>query len=200
INCGYTSQIKPENKESIIRAIILHSTTRLIPMLQQLRKGMELYGLVNQMGMYPDACHALFVPGNIIMVDFIMMNCEAQFSERGTSREKSERRILTFLQDFCQEIEISGKEPEALGIQEVLQWLTGQSHVPILPNEKRNFKIHCNFDHDCRERFGNHSICYPIVSACTKTVTFPVQHLSTYAEFSKIMKEAVRYGGGFHRV
>uniref|UniRef100_A0A3B3HCP9 HECT domain-containing protein n=1 Tax=Oryzias latipes TaxID=8090 RepID=A0A3B3HCP9_ORYLA len=137
-NCGYTSQIKPENKENIIRAIILHSTTRLIPMLQQLRKGMELYGLVNQMGMYPDACHALFVPGNIIMVDFIMMNCEAQFSERGTSREKPERIILTFLQDFCQEIEISGtKEPEALGIQEVLQWLTGQSHVPILPNEKK---------------------------------------------------------------
>uniref|UniRef100_A0A3P9I964 HECT domain-containing protein n=1 Tax=Oryzias latipes TaxID=8090 RepID=A0A3P9I964_ORYLA len=181
INCGYSSQIKPENKESIIRAIILHSTTRLIPMLQQLRKGMELYGLVNQMGMYPDACHALFVPGNIIMV--------AQFSERGTSREKSEKRILTFLQDFCQEIEISGTKVAAMA-----------SHVPILPNQKRNFKIHCNFDHDCRERFGNHSICYPIVSACTKTVTFPVQHLSTYAEFSKIMKEAVRYGGGFHRV
>ncbi|KAF6721773.1 G2/M phase-specific E3 ubiquitin-protein ligase, partial [Oryzias melastigma] len=207
-DCGYTSHIKPETKKSIIRAIILHSTTRLIPMLQQLRKGMELYGLVKQMEMYPDACHPLFVPGNIVMpdADFIMMSCEAQFSERGTSRERSERRILNFLQDFCQETETSGvridpgNEAEAVGIKDVLQWLTGQSHIPILPDEKRHFKIICDFDHNCSERFGNHSICYPIVSACTKTVTFPVQHLSTYAEFVRLMREAIRYGGGFHRV
>uniref|UniRef100_A0A3B3CM35 HECT domain-containing protein n=1 Tax=Oryzias melastigma TaxID=30732 RepID=A0A3B3CM35_ORYME len=186
---------------SIQHAIILHSTTRLIPMLQQLRKGMELYGLVKQMEMYPDACHPLFVPGNIVMpdADFIMMSCEAQFSERGTSRERSERRILNFLQDFCERID-PGNEAEAVGIKDVLQWLTGQSHIPILPDEKRHFKIICDFDHNCSERFGNHSICYPIVSACTKTVTFPVQHLSTYAEFVRLMREAIRYGGGFHRV
>ncbi|KAF0040515.1 hypothetical protein F2P81_006413 [Scophthalmus maximus] len=48
VNCGYTAQNKLDNKESIIRAIVLPSTTRLTPMLQQLSKGMELYGLVNQ--------------------------------------------------------------------------------------------------------------------------------------------------------
>lgn len=47
---------------------VLHSTTRLIPVLQQLRKGMELYGLVDQMASNPEACHTLFVPGNIIKV------------------------------------------------------------------------------------------------------------------------------------
>lgn len=50
------------------RAIVLHSTTRLIPMLQQLRKGMELYGLVDQMAANPEACHPLFAPGKIITV------------------------------------------------------------------------------------------------------------------------------------
>ncbi|KAJ8375316.1 hypothetical protein SKAU_G00058960 [Synaphobranchus kaupii] len=68
VSCGYTSQIKLDSKESIIRAIVLHSTTRLIPMLQHLRKGMELYGLVDQMATNPEACHSLFVPGKITKV------------------------------------------------------------------------------------------------------------------------------------
>uniref|UniRef100_UPI0037E9816A G2/M phase-specific E3 ubiquitin-protein ligase-like n=1 Tax=Semicossyphus pulcher TaxID=241346 RepID=UPI0037E9816A len=66
VSCGYTSQIKMDSKDGIIRAIVLHSTTRLIPMLQQLQKGMKLYGLVDQMGGNPEACRSLFVPGEII--------------------------------------------------------------------------------------------------------------------------------------
>ncbi|CAI5678078.1 unnamed protein product [Oreochromis niloticus] len=218
VSCGYTNQIKMDSKESMIRAIVLHSTTRLIPMLQQLRKGMELYGLVNLMAVNPEACHSLFVPGKILKpdADFIMMSCQPHFSEKGTSRERTERKIINFLQDFLQEIEASektsetfsnvtdgntgGEKSESLAVQHVLQWMTGQSHVPILPDEKRHFKITCKFDHECKERLGDHSICYPVVSACTCTVTFPVQHLDTYTAFKTIMSTAVRYGGGFHRV
>lgn len=58
-------------------AIILHSTTRLIPMLQQLRKGMELYGLVNQMTANAEACRPLFVPGIIIKVSITCNTCFA---------------------------------------------------------------------------------------------------------------------------
>lgn len=71
ISCGYTSQINLDSKESIIRAIVLHSTTRLIPMLQQIRKGTELYSLVDQMATNPEACRSLFVPGKIIKVSIL---------------------------------------------------------------------------------------------------------------------------------
>lgn len=87
-----------------------------------------------------------------------------------------------------------------LKVHHVLKWMTGQSHIPLLPDEKRHFKITYNFDHQCHQRLGDHTICYPVVSACTHTVTFPVQHLNTYNEFKRVMSEAVRYGGGFHRV
>ncbi|XP_041834217.1 G2/M phase-specific E3 ubiquitin-protein ligase-like [Melanotaenia boesemani] len=209
ISCGYTSKITHDRKESIIRAIVLHSTTRLIPMLQQLRKGMELYGLLNLMSTNREACHGLFVPGKIIKpdADFMMMNCKPQFSEKGTSKERTERKIINFLQDYLQELDIrdgegesAGEEVDSLKVHHVLQWMTGQSHIPILPDEKRHFKITCNFDHQCQQRLGDHIICYPVVSACTHTVTFPVQHLNTYDDFRKLMSEAVRYGGGFHRV
>lgn len=94
----------------------------------------------------------------------------------------------------------AGEEVDSLKVHHVLQWMTGQSHIPILPDEKRHFKITCNFDHQCQQRLGDHIICYPVVSACTHTVTFPVQHLNTYDDFRRLMSEAVRYGGGFHRV
>ncbi|CAI5665441.1 unnamed protein product [Oreochromis niloticus] len=179
-------------------------------MLHQLRKGMKLYGLVNLMAVNPEACHSLFVPGKILKedTDFIMMSCQPHFSEKGTSRERTERKIVHFLKDFLQEIEASdgntggagGEKSESLAVQHVLQWMTGQPHVPILPDEKRHFKITCKFDHECKEQLGDHSICYLVVSACICTVTFPVQHLNTYTEFKTVMSEAVRYGGGFHRV
>lgn len=65
----------------------------------------------------------------------------------------------------------------------VLQWMTRQSHIPFLPDEKRHFKITFNFDHECTDRLGEHSVCYAVVSACTCTVTFPIQHLNNYTEF-----------------
>ncbi|RXN35693.1 G2 M phase-specific E3 ubiquitin- ligase-like isoform X1 [Labeo rohita] len=154
VSCGYTSQIKHELKESIIRSIVLHSTTRLIPILQQLKNGLQLYGLVDQLNKNsePDA-------------DFIMMNCQPRYSEKGTSKEASERKVTNFLQDFLQELEVAERdasiadeegdgvlgETRPLSVPMVLQWMTGQSHIPILPDERRRFKITCNFDHDCME-------------------------------------------------
>ncbi|KAJ8333429.1 hypothetical protein SKAU_G00414370 [Synaphobranchus kaupii] len=98
-----------------------------------------------------------------------MMNCQPHFSEKGTSKERTERKMINFLQDFLQEIEMPDGETdnaagdtEPLAVPHVLQWMTGQSHIPILPDEKRHFKITCNFDHECRERLGDHSVCYPI--------------------------------------
>ncbi|XP_057698303.1 uncharacterized protein LOC130919527 isoform X2 [Corythoichthys intestinalis] len=173
INCGYTSQIKLDCKERIIQAIVKHSATRVIPMLQQLRKGMELYGLVNQMASNPAACHSLFVPGKITEpdADFMMMNCQPHYSEKGTSNERAERKVINFLQDFLEELEMPDGETdsaagdtEPLTVPHVLQWMTGQSHIPVLPDERRHFKITFNFDHKCRERLGDHLVCYPIVT------------------------------------
>uniref|UniRef100_A0A3P9CJG8 HECT domain-containing protein n=1 Tax=Maylandia zebra TaxID=106582 RepID=A0A3P9CJG8_9CICH len=189
VSCGYTNQIKMDSKESMIRAIVLHSTTRLIPMLQQLRKGMELYGLVNLMAVNPEACHSLFVPGKILKVS---INIIAFYLEKTSETFSNITDGNTG--------GAGGEKSESLAVHHVLQWMTGQSHVPILPDEKRHFKITCKFDHECKEQLGDHSICYPVVSACTCTVTFPVQHLDTYTVFKTIMSAAVKYGGGFHRV
>ena len=81
-----------------------------------------------------------------------------------------------------------------------MQWLTGQRHKPLLPSERADFKINVRFEHHCKEQMPGHHICYPLVSACTNTITLPVAHMNTYSEFRDIMTVAIRMSRGFGRV
>lgn len=78
-----------------------------------------------------------------------------------------------------------------------MQWMTGQRHKPVLPSEKKDFVINIKFHHDCDTQ---HTVCFPTVSACSRTVTFPSAHLRTYSEFKNILTLAVCHGQSFDRV
>lgn len=82
-------------------------------------------------------------------------------------------------------------EQEKITVSSFMQWLTGQGHVPITSVQREKFKIHIEFDHDCQLRYGEHNLCYPLVNACSCTVTLPTRHLGTYTEFLGIMRQAV---------
>lgn len=77
-------------------------------------------------------------------------------------------------------------EPSTRGptVPGILQWLTGQAQKPILPSEKSNFKIHIKFNHDCHTE--SHEICFPTVSACSNSITFPTAHLK-YGELKNVL-------------
>ncbi|XP_049447498.1 uncharacterized protein LOC125897975 [Epinephelus fuscoguttatus] len=92
------------------RAIVLHSTMRLVPMLDQLRKGLQLYDLLEVLKTHPDLCLPLFVPGEDDKVDaaFILEKCQPDFSEKGSVKYSREVNIMNFLQDFLQKTEDCG--------------------------------------------------------------------------------------------
>lgn len=92
------------------------------------------------------------------------------------------------------------QDEAALSVPQVMQWLTGQAHRHLLLSEREAFKITVQFDHTCMQRLPSHTLCYPIISACTQTITFPTAHLSNSNEFKEIMKTAVQHGGCFYRV
>ncbi|XP_035770538.1 uncharacterized protein LOC102791195 [Neolamprologus brichardi] len=86
--------------------------------------------------------------------DFVFATCHPEFSEKGSNKERVEMRIMNHLQDFLQELE-SREEPETsdpviLSPSSFLQWLTGQGHIPVLPDEKINFKVSVQFNHSCQ--------------------------------------------------
>uniref|UniRef100_A0A3P8T319 HECT domain-containing protein n=1 Tax=Amphiprion percula TaxID=161767 RepID=A0A3P8T319_AMPPE len=196
VTCGYTGIVSLENKDSMIRTVVLHSTMRVIPMLDQLRKGLQLYDLPKIMKTHQDLCLPLFVPGEDDEVCSAPHLYRPVFSEIGSANHQKEVNIINFLQDYLQEIEDSGI-PEGLTVGRIMQWMTGQRHKPVLPSEKKDFVINMQFNHGCDTR---HTVCFPTVSACSRTVTFPSAHLKTYTEFKNILTLAICHGQTFDRV
>lgn len=203
MDCGYTGKIDMEHKENILRAIGLHVMTKRMPMLQQLREGLDLYGFSQVMQAKTEECRSLFVAGDDESVDsyYITSHLVPVMSERGCNKHHKETQILEHFQDFLHELEVA--EPDATSedittVPSVMQWITGQAHRHLLLSDCQNFKITVKFDHDCH-KMPNHTICYPTVSACTDTITFPVAHMSDYGSFKNVMTTAIKYGAGFDR-
>ncbi|CAL8242069.1 unnamed protein product [Merluccius merluccius] len=207
VTCGYTGIVSMEKRDIMIRTVVLHSTMRVIPMLDQLRKGLQLYDLPKIIKTHQDLCLPLFVPGEDDEADaaFLLESSRPVFSEIGSAKHQKEVNIMNFLQDYLQETEDSEQEgpsnnsvtAEGLTVGRIMQWMTGQRHRPVLPSEKKDFVINMKFHHDCDTQ---HTVCFPTVSACSRTVTFPSAHLKTYNEFKNIFTLAICHGQSFDRV
>ncbi|KAJ4921826.1 hypothetical protein JOQ06_022581 [Pogonophryne albipinna] len=197
LNCGYTGNVSIPNKDTIVRAIILHAVLWLQPMLEQLREGLQLYGLLSLMSQYPDICQPL-------SMQFVMTSILLQLSDKGTTRHQVELEMMNFIQDFLYEAEDHGHVDKdgqhPITPATFLQWITGQGHVPLLPSEKKDFAVVIQFNHDCSADFGHHSVCYPVVTACAKTITLPVRHMRPYDKFKNILTEAFQLGQEFSNV
>ncbi|XP_035988952.1 uncharacterized protein LOC105921256 [Fundulus heteroclitus] len=159
LNCGYTGIILLDKKEEMMRSVVLHANLRLLPILQQLRKGLRLYGLSDIMSTYPDTCQPLFVPGVEMKADadFIISVCQAEFSEKGSNKEQSEVDLMNHFQDFLQELEqgessLSSENGSSLSPSAFLQWITGQAHIPVLQEERKNFQVNVQFLHQCESQ------------------------------------------------
>ena len=50
------------------------------------------------------------------------------------------------------------------------------------------------FDHDCLIHNPNHPICFLVVRACVKEVSFPVAHMETAENFNKTFLLALSKG------
>ncbi|XP_039670591.1 uncharacterized protein LOC120567689 [Perca fluviatilis] len=223
VACGYTGLINVDQKKAITDAIALHALVRLIPILNQLREGLRLYGLDEVLARHTQMCQQLFVPGHLqeVNVDFLLLALSPDFSEEGSVRRQREMQIINFLQDFLQKLEdreadsqeegspegqshvaaVHGTNGggERLSVRSFLQWVTGQAHVPLIESKREAIKITVNFDHDCDSRYGAHSLCYPIVNACAVAITFPTRHLATSQEFENNLTEAICGGYKFSR-
>lgn len=79
----------------------------------------------------------------------------------------------------------------------VLGWLTGQKHRPI---NGEKLVITVNFNHDCLQQNPEHKICFPVVSACAKEITLPVEHMKTPSTFKEVFMIALCKGQSFARV
>ena len=85
-------------------------------------------------------------------------------------------------------------ESPSVNIPGVMGWLTGMQHKPVNGGDP---KIMVLFDHECLQRNPKHSICYPLVSACGRTLTLPVIHMRNAEKFREIFLMAYCKGKSF---
>ena len=151
---------------------------------------------------------------------------QPQYSPEGSSRRLVEEKVVDHFQDFLLSLEdhnITGySAPVAWNYEHsqlpdkaesseespdderfyspdltasgVMGWLTGQRHREM---NGQKVKITVMFDHDCKIRVPNHTICFPYVGACGMEITLPTEHMSTYEDFRDIFMLAYCKGQAF---
>ena len=78
----------------------------------------------------------------------------------------------------------------------LMGWLTGQRHKA---SNFDDLKIKVHFNHHCMKESPGHTICYPLVSACTNEITFPVAHMNSEERFKETFVTACINSHSFGR-
>ncbi|KXJ09649.1 hypothetical protein AC249_AIPGENE11446 [Exaiptasia diaphana] len=79
----------------------------------------------------------------------------------------------------------------------VMGWITGKKHRELGKGPPEQITL--KFDHECLARDPNHTICFPIVSACAMQISLPLQHMKTYDNFKNIFLLGFTKGQAFAR-
>ena len=226
IEHGYTGIINEEHVDDILGTILVSIWNKRVLCLKEFKEGLDLYGLAAILSHSPAACKPLFVKGHIDDVDanYLAGLLRPQYSPEGSSRKLVEEKVVDHLQDSLLSLEddnITGySAPMAWNYEEshlqdkvefaaeeqfhspdltasgVMGWLTGQRHREM---NGQKVKITVKFDHECKIRNPNHTICFPYVGACGMEITLPTEHMSTYEDFRHVFTLAYCKGQAFAR-
>lgn len=229
IEHGYTGKIDGAHVEEILNSMTISIVTKRVVYLKEFLNGLDAYGLASTIQTHPEACMALFVQDtksdDAVDSNYLLSILHPEYSQTGSTRKEIEESMMDFLQDFLFHLE-DERDVNASGFAEaivsrsdsatanevaqtneellfpdctpagVMGWLTGQKHKPISGEQ---VKITVKFDHDCTIQNPNHTICFPVVGACAKEITFPVAHMKTAEEFNKVFMLAISKGQCFSK-
>ena len=221
---GYTGVIDEKHVDDIIRSVKVSLVNRRMLYMKEFFTGMSIYGLAELMKSNPSACQPLFVDGSFKEqlapdANYLFSIMSPQYSPTGSVRRHIEENVMDHFQDclnLCEDANIVGHaaavgykddtldsgleqgreifENPDLTVAGVMGWLTGQRHRPV-NNQKLSVTVY--FNHDCLKHNPNHKICFPIVGACAKEITFPVAHMTSFAEFKEVFILAFSKGQAF---
>ena len=212
IEHGYTGIINTRHVEDIVGTVMISIISKRLLYLKEFRNGLNLYDLPTFFTSSANVCKDLFVIGQSKAVDanFVVSCMKPCYSETGSSRRAVEEMLVDNFQDLL----ISLEDEHVTGHTEALAWNDGTDSIGNLEDDTAERKIlqsadltpagvfgwitgrkHVNgekiemimnFDHECMIRNENHSICFPVVGVCGKTITLPVAHMRESENFKKV--------------
>lgn len=211
IDNGYTGLIDEEHIEAIIGALKVSFVSKRMLYMKEFSIGLNSYGLADVIKEKPDECQSLFVNGFLNKElapdsDYLYSLMVPQFSQESSTKRTTEEAMMDAFQDTLNAFEdkvagsksaiawnydndedVSGEKdvlvsPD-LTIPGVFGWLTGRQHKPIIGKRST---ITVLFDHDCMKRNPKHSVCFPLIGACGRTITLPVSHMKDPEKFREL--------------
>ena len=144
IDHGYTRQINQANADSIISSAVVCIISRRMLCLNELRRGLNLFGLADIVSNHSQVIRSLFVSGQQIAVDadYVLSLIKPEFSDEGSSRRVEEEHMMDYFQNFLMELE----DEKQNGDSEALTWAAGDSNEKTVENtsnacENENFSM-----------------------------------------------------------
>eukprot|EP00112_Aurelia_sp_Birch-Aquarium-sp1_P006350 Seg1702.9 transcript_id=Seg1702.9/GoldUCD/mRNA.D3Y31 product="G2/M phase-specific E3 ubiquitin-protein ligase" protein_id=Seg1702.9/GoldUCD/D3Y31 len=190
---GYTGNVIREtlkNKEHILNAIHFKAVVEpILPMINQLKKGLQLFNLLDVIKDHPNHLSLVFTPNSAFKVspaDFID-SLNVQYSEDGTNAKSLEVETFKVFTDFLEMVEHD--ESNEIGVEDLYMLITGLKSVPPLGMAQC---ITVAFKHGCEPGCA----CRPTASTCALTLFLPV-HIQSVQDVCEKIKSAVTEGRGF---
>ncbi|MED6292696.1 hypothetical protein CHARACLAT_002999, partial [Characodon lateralis] len=103
--------------------------------------------------------------------NYILSHIAPELSPHGSIKQAKETKILEYFQDFLYEredtqpAENEETQTKCSSGDAVDDWAGTQTFAFI----RNSFKVTAIFDHNCLEHTPGHTVCYPVVSACTSS-------------------------------
>ena len=223
IDHNYTGPIDQIHYEAIINSLKVSFVSQRQMYMAEFSIGLNAHGLKDLISQNPEVCSKLFFINEMDPnpdANYLYSILSPVYSDAGSIHRKMEEEIMDIFQDILIQIEdtrVSGHEvavawqefDEAensekikdiyqspkVSVPRIMGWLTGQQHKPL--DQSEPFEITCRFDHDCLVRNPVHTICFPVVGACGRQRTLPVNHMKTAKTFLDVFITAYCKGNAF---
>eukprot|EP00794_Sanderia_malayensis_P011644 gene11644-12842_t len=222
LDSNYTGLIKQDNIYDISNSLKVSFINRRCLYMKEFGKGLESYGIMQLVRHYPDICEEIFVSkhaqNTIPDADYLYSLLQPQFAEKDTMKRELQEKMMDTFQDFLYKVENAlippitsmtawnyptdaTEKPEEyleqleVSIARTLGWFIGQRHRSHGPWQDLSIKV--IFDHECKIRDPVHTVCYPVIHACSREVTPPVEHMSSTANFEQIFMTGFTHGQSF---
>ena len=224
IDNGFTGVINDQSIKTIIETMMVSIASKRRMYLEEVAEGLKIFGLYEKVINNQALMKPLFVrdsASTVVDAPYVTSLLQPSFSPDGSSKRVVEETFIDYLQDFLNDLEDSNiaalPEGEVVAFDDAtnddtlpygmtinadltpagfLGWCTGQKHRPIF-NE--DLTISVEFDHDCYKANPGHTICFPIVSSCSRNLTLPTQHSKSYSDFKDNFLMAFSKGQAFGR-
>ena len=222
LDSNYTGIITQDNIHDICNSLKVSFISRRCLYMKEFSKGLESYSIMQLVHQYPDICEEIFVSkhayNTIPDADYLYSLLMPQFAEKGSNKREIEEKMMDIFQDFLFKVEDELIAPQTsiaawdhpiedtekpeehvhqsvVTIPRLLGWFTGQRHKSHGPWQNLSTKV--IFDHECKSHNPLHTVCYPVIHACSREVTFPVEHMSTADKFELIFMTGFTHGYSF---